>query len=67
MNTQKQIAYKETLRLEHKKIDILINEIINNVEQKKSENRKVIAVDFKKWVMPKEPTGYIRVRKNDPL
>jgi len=67
MIIQKKIGYKEALRLEHKKIDMIINEIINSAEQKENENREVVKIDFKKWVMPKEPTGYMRAKKNDPL
>ncbi|HLK29111.1 MAG TPA: hypothetical protein VKT28_11080 [Puia sp.] len=67
MAIQKQIGYKQALRLEHKKIDMLINEIMNNAEQNKSKDKEAVKVDLKKWVMPKEPTGYIHTKKNDPL
>lgn len=67
MNTLKQIAYKEIPRLSYKKIDLLINEAINGRperEYKHPDNKKN---DFNKWKMPKEPIGFIRYKKNDPL
>jgi len=67
MSIPKKIGYKKVLQIEHKKIDEIINGIINATEQKKNENEQALKTDFKKWVMPIEPKGYIRVRKNDPL
>ncbi len=67
MNIQKQIGYKEALKIEHKRIDLIINEIINGGKLEKKENNEVFKTDFKKWVMPEEPKGYMRTKKNDPL
>jgi hypothetical protein len=67
MIIQKQIGYKEAQRIEHKEIGMMINEIINDIRPKNKENKESGKGEFKKWVMPEEPKGYIHTKKNDPL
>ncbi len=67
MIIHKQIGYREMPKLSHRKIDLLINDIMSREGERKTKRMVNDKNDFKKWIMPEEPTGYLRGRKNDPL
>ncbi|MBS1915340.1 MAG: hypothetical protein JST87_03625 [Bacteroidetes bacterium] len=67
MVTQKKIIYKEPLMIEYKKIDQLLNEIIYGDEKKQKGAGAPAKNDFKKWIMPEEPKGFLKYKEHDPL
>jgi hypothetical protein len=67
MNILKEIEYKKLNQMEGKKIDVLINEIIYKKESEGSKSKPVQKDDFKNWIMPEAPKGYLRAKNNDPL
>ncbi|HTQ65854.1 MAG TPA: hypothetical protein VMI12_13730 [Puia sp.] len=67
MQILKQIEYKKIKEIEGKKIDLLINDIIYKKKWEEKKNKATQKDDFKNWIMPEEPKGYIRAKKHDPL
>ena len=66
MPIQKKIGYKAVPKIAYPEIDQLISDAFktNAPENKKPAQANS---DFKKWVMPEEPKGYLHGKTNDPL
>ncbi len=68
INTSKLIEYKNANRLSTGNIDDLINKIFSAGDYSRKETADdKIKKDYKKWMMPEEPKGFIKCKKHDPL
>jgi hypothetical protein len=63
----KMIIYKQPLMIEYKKIDRLLQEIIYGNDKHERKKETPAKNEFKKWVMPEEPKGFLKYKEHDPL
>ena len=63
----KRIIYKQPLMIEYRKIDQLLHEIIYGEDKRNSKRELPAKNEFKKWIMPEEPKGFLKYKEHDPL
>jgi hypothetical protein len=68
VTTTKLIEYKRANKSSADTIDDLINKILSTGDyscKEIADDKK--NKDYKKWIMPEEPKGFMKCKKHDPL